>query len=150
MQQTTSTSGSLRAASRARAAEIAGEITEITGEIEYLTERLSRLRHSVHVLRSEADALERLLSVDPASILPTEIVSDILVHALPAYPICPPLAGKSSPTQLTHVCRKWREIALSTPSLWRAITIRLRRDKSWDLDFVQTWLRRSGSCPLSL
>ncbi|KAJ7201157.1 hypothetical protein GGX14DRAFT_318172, partial [Mycena pura] len=54
------------------------------------------------------------------------------------------------PTQLTHVCHQWREIALSTPSLWRAIMIPFRRDESWDLDFVQTWLRRSGSCPLSL
>ncbi|KAJ7217043.1 hypothetical protein GGX14DRAFT_601837 [Mycena pura] len=118
---------------------------------EYATNDVDQeLARRISCSHSEADALERPLSVDPASMLPTEIVCDIFVHVLPVYPICPPLAGKSSPTQLTHVCRKWREIALSTPSLWRAIRIRLCRDKSWDLDFVQTWLRRSGSCPLSL
>ncbi|KAJ7201152.1 hypothetical protein GGX14DRAFT_659338 [Mycena pura] len=151
MQRTAASS--TRAADRARVAEIAGEVAGIARELEDLGERLglSSLRLSVQALRSEeANIRERLSSYyDPASILPTEIVSEIFVHVLPAYPICPPLAGKSSPTQLTHVCRQWREIALRTPSLWRAIMIPFRLE-SWDLDFVQTWLRRSGSCPLSL
>ncbi|KAJ7206524.1 hypothetical protein GGX14DRAFT_637458 [Mycena pura] len=161
MQRTAASS--TRAADRARVAEIAGEVAGIARELEYLGERLglSSLQLSVQALRSEeANIRERLSSYyDPASILPTEIVSEIFVHVLPAYPICPSRAGKSSPTQLTHVCRQWREIALSTPSLWRAIMIPFRHDMSWDLvsvptswdlDFVQTWLRRSGSCPLSL
>ncbi|KAJ7201147.1 hypothetical protein GGX14DRAFT_659311 [Mycena pura] len=139
-----------RAADRARVAEIAGEVAGIARELEDLGERLglASLRLSVQALRSEeANIREGLRSYDPASVLPTEIVSEIFVHVLPPYPICPPLAGKSSPTQLTHVCRHWREIALSTPSLWRAITI---PPESSDQDVVQTWLRRSGSCPLSL
>ncbi|KAJ7201151.1 hypothetical protein GGX14DRAFT_371575, partial [Mycena pura] len=146
---------SARVADRARITEIEGEIAEIGGEIESLSERLSHLRLSVQALRSEkANIQERLSSYDdPASILPAEIVSEIFVHVLPAYPICPPLAGKSSPTQLTHICRQWREIAMSTPLLWRAIRIPFLHDESRASDlvfFVETWLRRSGSCPLSI
>ncbi|KAJ7201162.1 hypothetical protein GGX14DRAFT_659384 [Mycena pura] len=153
MRQTTVSSA--RAADRARIAEIEGEIAEIGGEIESLSERLARLRLSVQTLcLEEANIRERLSSYDdPASILPAEIVSEIFVHVLPAYPICPPLAGNSSPTQLTHICRQWKEIAMSTPLLWRAIMIPFLHDKSCARDlifFVETWLRRSGSCPLSI
>ncbi|KAJ7201087.1 hypothetical protein GGX14DRAFT_544806 [Mycena pura] len=152
MQRTASSS--TRAADRARVAEIAGEVAGIARELEDLGERLglSSLRLSVQALRSEeANIRERLSSYyDPAAILPTEIISEIFLHVLPAYPICPPLAGKSSPTQLTHVCRQWREIALSTPSLWRAITFRCRAKSKWNLDPLKIWLHRSGSCPLSL
>ncbi|KAJ7201149.1 hypothetical protein GGX14DRAFT_571721 [Mycena pura] len=146
---------SARVADRARITEIEGEIAEIGGEIESVSERLAHLRLSVQTLRSEeANIRERLSSYDdPASILPAEIVSEIFVHVLPAYPICPPLAGKYSPTQLTHICRQWREIAMSTPLLWRAIRIPFLHDESRASDlvfFVETWLCRSGSCPLSI
>ncbi|KAJ7201156.1 hypothetical protein GGX14DRAFT_659350 [Mycena pura] len=131
-------------------------VAGIARELEDLGERLglSSLQLSVQALRSEeANIRERLSSYDPALILPTELVSEIFVHVLPPYPICPPLAGKSSPTQLTHVCRQWREVAMRTPYLWRAITIPFLHDESCasDLGFlVETWLRRSGSCPLSI
>ncbi|KAJ7641164.1 hypothetical protein FB45DRAFT_712335, partial [Roridomyces roridus] len=57
----------------------------------------------------------------PVLTLPNEITSEIFVHFLPPYPVCPPMTGLDSPTSLTHICRQWREIALATPKLWRAI-----------------------------
>ncbi|KAJ7201155.1 hypothetical protein GGX14DRAFT_659346 [Mycena pura] len=144
---------SRRDADFARLGKLVGELAGIAGEIEDLSERLG-LGLSVQALRSEEANIRKRLYKDPARVLPTEIISEIFVHVLPAYPICPPLAGKSSPTQLTHVCRQWREIAKSTPLLWCAMTIPRFRDDSWArtmiVFFVKTWLHRSGSCPLSI
>ncbi|KAJ6504124.1 hypothetical protein C8R47DRAFT_177927 [Mycena vitilis] len=66
------------------------------------------------------------MATAPASLLsiptlPNEITSEIFLHFLPVYPRCPPLTGNLSPTCLTHICRRWREIALTTPALWRAM-----------------------------
>ncbi|KAJ7074023.1 hypothetical protein C8F01DRAFT_1098998 [Mycena amicta] len=89
--------------------------------------------------------------------LPPELISEIFVHSLSAhYPLCPPLAGLESPTQLLAVCHLFRTIALSTPLLWRAI--RISRDDLGPgklehpalIERMQTWLRRSGETPLSI
>ncbi|KAJ7639453.1 hypothetical protein FB45DRAFT_905642 [Roridomyces roridus] len=79
----------------------------------------------------------------PVLSLPNEIVSEIFIQCIPPYPVCPPLRGPSSPTSLTYICRKWRDIALTTPQLWRAITF-------GDYRTPPVWLERSGSCPLSI
>ncbi|KAJ7854619.1 hypothetical protein B0H13DRAFT_1480666, partial [Mycena leptocephala] len=88
----------------------------------------------------------------PVLTLPNEIISEIFVHFLPIYPRFPPLHGSLSPTSLTHICRKWHEIALATPLLWRAF--RLSSDDSIPFerqrDISELWLKRSRSCPLSI
>ncbi|KAJ7641126.1 hypothetical protein FB45DRAFT_716854, partial [Roridomyces roridus] len=82
--------------------------------------------------------------------LPPEVVSDILIHTLPPYPVCPPLTGPASPIALAHICGTWREIALSTPQLWRSIWLRHTDHLQIPIEVVQPWLARSGSCPLSI
>ncbi|KAJ6504207.1 hypothetical protein C8R47DRAFT_1210291 [Mycena vitilis] len=97
--------------------------------------------------------------------LPTEITSEIFIHFLPVYPDCPPLTGPRSPILLTHICHKWRDIALATPALWRAISFSTTTD-FWRatpnstcttiipftlrLEIFNLWLSRSGHCPLSI
>ncbi|KAJ7883973.1 hypothetical protein B0H13DRAFT_2537684, partial [Mycena leptocephala] len=54
-----------------------------------------------------------------------------------------------SPTVLTHICRKWREIALTTPGLWRAISLSDRGTSITPADLSEV-LSRSGCCPLSI
>ncbi|KAJ7678150.1 hypothetical protein DFH06DRAFT_567232 [Mycena polygramma] len=84
--------------------------------------------------------------------LPNEITSEIFLHFLPVYPHCPPLTGTLSPTSLTHVCHQWREIALTTPSLWRAISLHIESDITFteQEEIMHTWLTRSRCCPLSI
>ncbi|KAJ7161194.1 hypothetical protein C8R46DRAFT_956127 [Mycena filopes] len=88
----------------------------------------------------------------PVLTLPNEIVSEIFVHYLPPYPECPPFTGPDSPSHLTQICGKWREIALSTPQLWRAIEFPLgpKPLAEADISDFQAYLARSRSCPLSL
>ncbi|KAJ7720012.1 hypothetical protein B0H16DRAFT_391972 [Mycena metata] len=91
----------------------------------------------------------------PVLTLPPEIVSEIFLRFLPIYPGIPPLSGLLSPLLLCRICRQWREIALSTPTLWN--TIRMDITKPWDddkaavqLELINAWLSRSGDCPLSI
>ncbi|KAJ7641214.1 hypothetical protein FB45DRAFT_899668 [Roridomyces roridus] len=128
-------SQSARAADRARVIELDAQIHELQAQ--------------VRVLQLEREPCKQRLDTYkyPVLTLPNEITSEIFLHFLTPYPDCPPLRGLDSPTSLTHICRKWREIALATPMLWRALSIEEPDDRA---GVVQTWLDRSGSCPLSI
>ncbi|KAJ7148402.1 hypothetical protein C8R43DRAFT_517903 [Mycena crocata] len=87
----------------------------------------------------------------PVLTLPNEITSEIFIHYLPLYPSCPPLSGDSSPTLLTHICRKWRNIAFATPALWRAISVDMAPKKvEAQKHLMESWLVMSGSGPISI
>ncbi|KAF7311238.1 F-box domain-containing protein [Mycena kentingensis (nom. inval.)] len=83
--------------------------------------------------------------------MPNILLAEIFVQYVPAYPICPPLIGDGSPAKLLLVSRSWRDLALSTPSLWTRI-------KLFDgpgtpeihLKVAKLWLERSRSLPLSV
>ncbi|KAK7053656.1 F-box domain-containing protein [Favolaschia claudopus] len=85
----------------------------------------------------------------PVATLPNEIVSEIFIHFLPPYPLCPPLVGPFSPTHLTHICRHWRDIALSTPKLWRAMNL-YQRMTIISPDLPDVWAHRARTLPLSI
>ncbi|KAF7322409.1 F-box domain-containing protein [Mycena chlorophos] len=95
-----------------------------------------------------------LLSTYPVLTLPSELISEIFTHYLPAYPICPPLLGYASPTKLTQICRQWREIAHTTPALWGAVELFMNSELDdfvdLQLETARTWLARSCSLPLSI
>ncbi|KAJ7887384.1 hypothetical protein B0H13DRAFT_892544 [Mycena leptocephala] len=128
-------------ADRARVAELAAQIL--------------RLESSLSALRTEKALAEQRIDAYkyPVLTLPNEITSEIFLHFLPFYPLCPPLTGNFSPTLLTQICRRWREIALGTPALWRAIAL---SDEPDDIPFERqadigdVWLSRSGTCLLSV
>ncbi|KAF7334575.1 F-box domain-containing protein [Mycena venus] len=114
---------------------------------------ISEMERSICALRVERElAQERLQSYKyPVLTLPNEVVSEIFLHFLPIYPRCPPLTGILSPTLLTLICRSWRDVALATPVLWRAIsssdTSEIPFAKQLEMSVI--WLNRSRSCPLS-
>ncbi|KAF7377792.1 F-box domain-containing protein [Mycena sanguinolenta] len=114
---------SSRAADRARIAEI--------------DDKILALKHSIQVLEAEKMRTQERLDeyTYPVLSLPNEIVSEIFNHFVPIYPSPPPLVGYLSPTVLTHICRTWREIAFTTPALWRA------RSRGLPLSF---WMQPAG------
>ncbi|KAJ6589360.1 hypothetical protein B0H19DRAFT_1103680 [Mycena capillaripes] len=121
-----------------------------------LDAQILSLEFSLSTLRAQkARVQRRLYSYKyPVLTLPNEIVSEIFLRFVPVYPLCPPLTGTLSPTLLTHICRRWREIALATPMLWRGIMLS-SVDYNAALDSLQghicaMWLSRSGCCPLSI
>ncbi|KAJ7641146.1 hypothetical protein FB45DRAFT_1021924 [Roridomyces roridus] len=80
------------------------------------------------------------------------------VHHLRSRPASlsplPATKGLSSPVVLTGVCRRWQRIALSTPSLWRAVPVRIDLGRGVDLEpqiqMLRSWLARPGNCSLSI
>ncbi|KAJ7322842.1 hypothetical protein DFH08DRAFT_888033 [Mycena albidolilacea] len=128
---------SSRAADRAYIAEIDSQI--------------SSLKESIQVLEGKKlRAQERLNSYAyPVLKLPNEIVSEIFIQFLPVYPFPPPMLGPLSPTFLSHICRRWREVALSTPMLWRAVSLP-DCDQYVVRPQLELWMSRSGCLPLSI
>ncbi|KAJ7149645.1 hypothetical protein C8R46DRAFT_1009061 [Mycena filopes] len=114
--------------------------------------QILHLEQSLHALKGERDLAQwRLDSYHyPVLDLPTEIIGEIFPQFLPVYPLRPPLIGDESPTILTQVCRAWRAIALSTPTLWRAISADYWAPLASQLEIADRWLSRSRSCPLSI
>ncbi|KAF7349090.1 F-box domain-containing protein [Mycena venus] len=130
---------SVLAADRTRVAELEAQILVL--------ERSLSVLHTEKLL-----AQERINSYKyPVVTLPNEIVSEIFIHFLPIYPLCPPLEGLFSPTTLTHICQRWREIAIANPMLWRAISFSSFSDNHTRyLQISQIWLDRSRDCSLSI
>ncbi|KAJ6589355.1 hypothetical protein B0H19DRAFT_1303485 [Mycena capillaripes] len=121
-------------------------VAELEAQIMVLERSISALRNEKSQVQERLDSYKY-----PLLTLPNEIISEIFIHFLPVYPRCPPLTGTHSPTNLTHICRYWREIALTTPMLWRAIS--LSDDEApmaRQLQRSQIWLDRSRDCPLSI
>ncbi|KAF7372313.1 F-box domain-containing protein [Mycena venus] len=82
--------------------------------------------------------------------LPFEITAEIFSHFLPQDPLRS-LPGLQSPTLLCQVCRQWRDIAISAPWLWKSLQLDLVPEfLLQQLQVLRTWLKRSGSCPLSI
>ncbi|KAJ6483926.1 hypothetical protein C8R45DRAFT_780992, partial [Mycena sanguinolenta] len=114
--------------------------------------QIAELAPTLSALRAEEARVQKRLDAFkyPVLTLPNEITSEIFILLLPVYPATPPLTGFASPTSLTHVCRKWREIAVATPVLWRAIQF-LDLIPPMETRRISTvWIQRSKSCPLSI
>jgi hypothetical protein len=126
------------AADRARVADIETRILD-------LERSLAALRLQKTVVQERLDSYKY-----PVLRLPNEIISEIFTNFLPLYPLCPPITGLLSPTVLTHICRKWREIALTTPDLWRAISLSDNGTPIRSPADLSEVLSRSGCCPLSI
>ncbi|KAJ7178174.1 hypothetical protein C8R46DRAFT_988315 [Mycena filopes] len=139
-----------RAADRERLVDIAARLQDLERSLRTLSAEKDLLETEQDLLQDRLDAYTY-----PVLTLPPEVVSEIFLHFLPVYPKRVPDTGLSSPVVLTQICRLWREIALSTPRLWRTFKIILNTSDSKENDLanqirVEEWLRRSGSCAVSV
>ncbi|KAG1738500.1 hypothetical protein EDB19DRAFT_894235 [Suillus lakei] len=87
--------------------------------------------------------------------LPTEVLSHIFRHCLPEIREFNRLKKPSvleAPILLTTVCRRWREVAVTMPSLWCRLAVSVDREGRWKrlIFCYKLWLKRSRGCPLSL
>ncbi|KAJ7727922.1 hypothetical protein B0H16DRAFT_1778190 [Mycena metata] len=79
--------------------------------------------------------------------LPPEILSEIFVHCLPAWPRPDP---DQAPLLLCRVSRRFREVAVSTPRLWSSLCVDFG-DYNYPCESIPSlWLSRARSVPLSL
>ncbi|KAK7014272.1 F-box domain-containing protein [Favolaschia claudopus] len=117
-----------------------------------LESQILELQQAILTLETEQDVVQSRLDgyKYPVLTLPNEIISEIFLWFIPSYPSPPPLAGSTSPTSLTHVCRRWREIAIAIPQLWRAVEFTDIIPLEQQEHLGALWIDRSKLFPVSV
>ncbi|KAJ7693883.1 hypothetical protein B0H17DRAFT_1058554 [Mycena rosella] len=115
----------------------------------YLVLSISRQKHDTETqLETVQQQLDSL--VYPVLTLPHEITSEIFVYCLPAEPSWIP-DTMEAPLLLMHVCSAWRNIAVSTPTLWSTLEIEAAAKIAPHFsEIINVWLSRAKQCPLSV
>jgi hypothetical protein len=111
-----------------------------------LSVQINNLLLQHRVLFNRRQMLATLLS--PVHRLPPELLGEIFRYCLP----CDfDEKGAHNAVMLpSHVCRHWRGVALSTPTLWTNIVLRVTNGTFESrAALVTTWFSRSGGSPLS-
>lgn len=115
-----------------------------------ILEDMVRLQSSV---RAEREALglkitELESQKQPVNWLPTELLIEIfLIRAEDeSADMAIGLSYNSAPVLISHVCHKWRELALATSRLWSFISY---RTPQWIPLPLSVFLQRAGSSPIS-
>ncbi|KAH9051819.1 hypothetical protein EDB87DRAFT_1661680 [Lactarius vividus] len=107
--------------SRINSQHIDRQVAVLSGQIHILQRRESELRALLdklalekHALETERDQLES--GTIPFHWLPPELI--IYIFVLATYNTLDPAQSRldTAPFSISHVCRRWREIALSTPA----------------------------------
>ncbi|KAK1226905.1 hypothetical protein PQX77_010121 [Marasmius sp. AFHP31] len=94
------------------------EINKLKAALLSLENKRSRLTHKIHQFRSLLAPIHRL---------PTEMLANIFKHAIHGKSYYEQISRTQASTvfTLSVVCGRWREIILSTPSLWSYISFQL-------------------------
>ncbi|KAJ6532842.1 hypothetical protein DFH09DRAFT_932870, partial [Mycena vulgaris] len=120
--------------------------------IEDLDAQISDLENSLRKLKTERQSFQTQLGafVYPVLTLPNEITSEIFFQRGEAFGT--QISAPTSPLFLGYICRKWREIALTTPSLWTevALSVGAVAAQEHQLRLLETWLNGSRDCPISI
>ncbi|PPQ63397.1 hypothetical protein CVT24_005664 [Panaeolus cyanescens] len=157
------------------------EVRQLLGnassELDGIDAQIQILQERAHYLQSKIGQCTQILN--PVRVIPDDVLREIFIWTVeagpaPFYPwIIKASRNFQSPLVLTHVCRRWRTIAHSTPTLWCRITIYLpnlsEKRQSRDLmlldsssvprysefmvheaETMQHWLKRSGALPVSI
>ncbi|KAJ7036626.1 hypothetical protein C8F04DRAFT_474856 [Mycena alexandri] len=111
-------------------------------EIGSVRERLGQLEDRCALLSSYREQNQAIRS--PLRRIPPEILAEIFLWTLP-----PPgrrgFGTTESPWILTHVSRRWRAVAISSPALWSALSISFLDNDypSYPLPMIETQLVRA-------
>ncbi|KAJ6561759.1 hypothetical protein B0H19DRAFT_909252, partial [Mycena capillaripes] len=96
-------------------------------EVAGLTEEIDRVQILLKELEGKRDRLNDFIKahtalLSPARRLPVDVVSDIFTACLPSDRNAI-MSAAECPLLLCHICRAWRDVALSTPRLWASLHI---------------------------
>ncbi|KAF6765398.1 hypothetical protein DFP72DRAFT_867695 [Ephemerocybe angulata] len=120
------------------------EIASIQHEVDAETLVIDRLQLAIDELQlklksheSKRQDYKSLLSPLRRGVVPPEILMEIFRYAVEPYPL----------NWVALVCRSWRAIALTTPSLWQTVETTIPSDTPVNVKKLQTWTARSGTLP---
>ena len=141
------------------------EFSTIDVEIEKIEGILNSLKRKRAHIQESIDDFNIILA--PVRRLSRDVLGMIFGHCLATHRN-PIMSASEAPILLTHICRNWRSIALSTPQLWSRLYIpimpvvpidcseviryAIERDRRMEVRTkeVRRWLRLSAACPLAI
>ncbi|PPQ95617.1 hypothetical protein CVT26_008646 [Gymnopilus dilepis] len=104
---------------------------------------------------SQENSIETLFPLSDASLklfdtFPVEVISTVFLH-YKDYKVTDRSHGPLARLKLGRICRRWRQIAWSTPRLWAELYIdREHATSQTHVELAKEWLGRSGTLPLSI
>ncbi|KAG7443426.1 uncharacterized protein BT62DRAFT_841374, partial [Guyanagaster necrorhizus] len=112
----------------AERAELEAVIREGEQYLAFLQQRISQTQNTLDSLLKEQNrAVKHIadskLVLNPVHRLPPDILSHIFLLCI--FPDSEPLHITNSPWNLSYVSSRWRQVALTTPSLWSFIGLQL-------------------------
>ncbi|KZP10520.1 hypothetical protein FIBSPDRAFT_717320, partial [Athelia psychrophila] len=145
-----------------QAALVKGTVAETLADISELDREISRFRAAIAELELKRATLQSFANfhkalLNPVSRLPAEVLSQIFQQCVIVpwtdtardakyYP-----GDNKTPMAIASVGRQWRDVALSTPRLWSAISLVLRpKHAKQHIALASMWLSRAGNSPLSI
>ena len=133
------------------------QVAALSGQIHILQRRESELHALLDAVALEKHALEAERGqLETGSIPFHSLPPELLIHifVLSTYIALDPAQSRidTAPFSISHVCRRWRDIALATPALWRRVVltpldISIRHPVS---PATQTFLERSKGTPAEI
>ncbi|KAJ7797339.1 hypothetical protein B0H14DRAFT_60023 [Mycena olivaceomarginata] len=127
------------------AAALRAQVSDLNSAISRQERILDDMRTRLQNLQNQLDSVAY-----PVLTLPPEMTSEIFIHCLPSKTYMDVVNTNEAPLLLTHVCRVWRQIAISTPALWATFGIEDMRGLLRLAEIAQTWFKRAQKCPLSV
>ncbi|CAK5274379.1 unnamed protein product [Mycena citricolor] len=118
-------------------------------EFERILHEMRRLRESTGSERRALEARQQELQTErqPVNWLPPELIIHIFLAFVESGSGHPAEVYHREPVTLSHVCSRWRSIALSTSQLWIRICV---QGEAWNARPIVTFVARSGRSPLSV
>ncbi|KAJ2911959.1 hypothetical protein MD484_g8452, partial [Candolleomyces efflorescens] len=115
-------------------AQIKSFIHSYLDDLESLDSQISEAELVLEQLNTEHTQIDTLIKthqqlIHPIRLVPPEIWAEIFVLSLPSTHL-PVMSTSHTPLSLTQVCRIWRGVALSTPSLWASTHIVIPRGQT--------------------
>ncbi|KAF9049399.1 hypothetical protein BDZ89DRAFT_711625 [Hymenopellis radicata] len=129
----------------------------VSDDISSIESRAASLHEVIRLMEKERERLisiqkkyNNLVSLHRA--LPSEIWSEIFLHTLSSASDYNAFDASGSIWQLSHVCQKWRNIALSLRSFWSTMDIRFPKaaQQEADVQRLETVIQRSRQGPLDI
>ncbi|KAJ6592312.1 hypothetical protein DFH09DRAFT_1358040 [Mycena vulgaris] len=117
--------------------------THLDAQIAALKASLERLAEARRVLETEIEEHDGTLS--PLRRMPPELLSLVFAFARAADSEADP-----APWTVSHVCRRWRAIAVSQTALWASVVLDIDRDRTTTPFRLENHLQRSGKLPLKI
>ncbi|KAF9026750.1 hypothetical protein BDZ89DRAFT_834874 [Hymenopellis radicata] len=129
---------------------VSDEISSIDSKVASLHEAIRSMEEERERLKTVQKKYTNLVSLHRT--LPSEIWSEIFLHTLSSASDSNAFNVSGSIWQFSHVCQRWRNVALSLRSFWSTMTLRLPEaaQHEGDVQRLEAVIQRSHQGPLDV